>query len=393
VKRVNYAPLALITFAAILTLAGCGDSKQVSEVKGLPFNLVNSIDLPQNLTVDQALDNRKVCNDIKWTTDKDDQGETIVTYRCDYKGIDGSLFVKNGGLDVKSAGDVYQWTYGRDDKPALTAVAAIINQTGGKSIDIAPGQSANYTIWLAFHNTAKNFDEAYSQLTGKGVPPPPEATKSASSIPDTTYGNKLAQFFPDQPPRDAAIHAYLQKGISQSVQMQRIDSLGYLELEDSSEARAAAYPVDPADVQIALKVDPYTIHNAGIGPPDELQDNKLVCLNEVCYNKNGHLVGKAPPEVVAKETVGATVDQFGRVLPNAQVQQSVQAPNQRAMQRPIQQDAGLPTGSDNDWPAMTPCIKKLDDAYVKAAQAQNTDETVSIDQMKEWASTCKTLSQ
>ena len=52
-------------------------------------------------------------------------------------------------------------------------------------------------------------------------------------------------------------------------------------------------------------------------------------------------------------------------------------------------DPALPTGSDSDWPAMIPCIKKLDDAYVKAAHAQNTDETVSIDQMKEWANTCK----
>ena len=47
-------------------------------------------------------------------------------------------------------------------------------------------------------------------------------------------------------------------------------------------------------------------------------------------------------------------------------------------------------GSDSDWLAiMTPCIKKLDDAYGKAAHARNTDETVSTDQMKAWANTCK----
>lgn len=254
-----------------------------------------------------------------------------------------------------------------------------------------PAQDIDFVLLLAAQRQTKIYIKV-----PEPVPPPPEATKSASPIPDTTYGNKLAQFFPGQQPRDAAMHAYVQKGIAQSVHMQRIDSLSYLELEDSSEARAAVYPVDPADVQIALKVDPYTIHNEGIGPPSELQDNKLVCLNEACYNKNGHLVGKAPPEVVAKETGGATVDQFGRVLPNAQVQQSVQAvqaPSQQAMQQAVQQDTGLPTGSDDDWPSMTPCIKKLDDAYVKAAQAQNKDETVSIDQMKEWASTCKALGE
>jgi hypothetical protein len=173
----------------MLALSGCSDSKQISEVKALPFELINSIDLPQDLTVDQALDNRKVCDDIKWTTDKDNQGETIVTYRCDYKGVDDSLFVKNGGLDVKSAGDVYQWTYGRDDKPALTGVAAIINQKDGKSVDIAPGQSANYTIWLAFHNTAKDFDEAYLQLSGKAVP----SATGSDQVGITDSGHDLRQ--------------------------------------------------------------------------------------------------------------------------------------------------------------------------------------------------------
>jgi hypothetical protein len=38
---------------------------------------------------------------------------------------------------------------------------------------------------------------------------------------------------------------------------------------------------------------------------------------------------------------------------------------------------------------MTPCIQKLDDAFVKDAQTQGVDDSVSVDQMKEWASTCK----
>jgi uncharacterized membrane protein YccF (DUF307 family) len=47
VKRINYALLAFVTFAAILTLTGCGDDKQISEVKALPF--ANT-----NMTVDNA---------------------------------------------------------------------------------------------------------------------------------------------------------------------------------------------------------------------------------------------------------------------------------------------------------------------------------------------------
>jgi len=422
VKRINYALLAFVTSATMLALTGCGDSKQVSEVKALPFELINSIDLPQDLTVDQALDNRKVCDDIKWTTDKDDQGETVVTYRCDYKGVEDSLFVKNGGLDVKSAGDVYQWTYGRDDKPALTAVAAIITQKDGKSVDIAPGQSANYNIWLAFHNTAKNFDEAYSQLTGKTVPPQPEATKSVSLIPDTTYGNKLAQFFPGQPAKDAVRHAYLQKGLPESsMSPYGIDSLGYLQLVDTPEARAATYPVDPSDVQFALTMNPPTATGVGIGAPHGLQDNKLICLSGVCYNLSGRLVGKAPPEVVAKEVGGATIDGYGDIQPVAQTQQPAQAPSQSAMQQAVLQDANaqpatlgqlvaqatrpntpasastadsdLPTGAGNDWPTDTPCITKLRNAYVKDADAKGLDDSVSMDQANEWASTCKALGQ
>jgi hypothetical protein len=414
-KHTKHAICAFVTCASMVALAGCGDNKQVTEVKALPFELVNSIDLPKDLTVDQALDNRKVCDNIKWTTDKDDQGETIVTYRCDYKGADDSLFVKNGGLDVKSAGDVYQWTYGRDDKPALTAVAAIINQKDGKSVDIAPGQSANYTIWLALHDTAKSFDEAYSQLTGKAVPPPPEATKSVSLIPDTTYGNKLAQFFPGQPLLDAVTHAYLQKGLPESsMSPYGIDSLGYLQLVDTLEARAAAYPVDPSDVQFALTMKPPAATGVGIGAPHGLQDNKLICLSDVCYNLSGRLVGKAPPEVVAKEVGGATIDGFGDIQPVAQTQQAVEAPSQQAMQQAVQQDttapasvtapavapasastadSDLPTGAGNDWPTDTPCITKLRNAYVKDADAKGLDDSVSMDQANEWASTCKALGQ
>jgi hypothetical protein len=404
VKLTNHAFLAFVTCVAMFALTGCSDGKQVNEVKALPFELVNSIDLPQNLTVDQALDNRKVCNSVKWSSGQDDQGEIVIEYKCDYKGVDDSMFIKNG-TDVESAGDTYQWTYGRDGRPALTTVAAVIHQKDGKSVDIAPGQSANYTIWLAFHDTATNFDQAYSQLTGKRIPVlrTTESTKSISAIPDTTYGNRLAPLFPDQPPQDAAIHAYLQKGMPESVGTYGIDSLGYLSLKDTPESRAALYSVNPADVQIALKVNPYTANESGIGMAAlQLQDDKLVCLNELCYDANGHLVGRAPSEVLAKETGGATVGQFGVVTLNAQTQAVTQAPSQQAMQQAAQQDAAaqassadpLPTGSsDDDWPAMTPCIKKLQDAYVKAAQAHGTDESTSLDQMKEWASTCKALSQ
>jgi len=391
--------LACLTCAAMLALAGCGESKPITEVKALPFNYSNLTTGP-DMTVDQALDNRKVCDSVKWSTSQDDHKRTVVEYDCNYKGIDDSMFVKNG-MDAVSAGDVWQWTYGADGTPSLTGVGLVVRHKDGTATTTNYGAIAvSILSSTIIDNKFTTFDQAYAYLMNKRIPTPrvKESTKSVSAIPDTTYGNKLAPFFPDQPPQDAAIHAYLQKGMPESVGTYGIDSLGYLTLKDTPEARAALYPVDPADVQLALKVSPYAARESGIGPPFTLQDNKLVCLNEVCYDKNGHVVGKAPSEVMAKETEGASIDQFGVVTLTNQTQQAAQPPSQQVMQQVAQQDTAaqassanpLPTGSsDEDWPAMTPCIKKLDDAYVNAAHAQNTDETVSIDQMKEWASTCK----
>ena len=333
VKRTKHAICAFVTCAVMVALAGCGDSKQITEVKALPFG-------DANMTVAQALDNREVC-DPKWKTSQDDHNRTVVEYDCNYKGINDSMFAKNG-MDVASAGDTWQWTYGPDGTPSLTGVGLVIQHKDGTATTTNYGDIMVEALSkLIVDNKITNFDQAYSWLTNTRIPVlrPKESTKSISAIPDTTYGNKLAPFFPDQPPQDAAIHAYLQKGMPESVGTYGIDSLGYLTLKDIPEARATLYPVNPADVQIALKVNPYTTNESGIGTAAlQLQDNKLVCLNELCYDANGHLVGMAPSEVVAKETSGATVDQYGAVTLNAQTQQATQAPSQQAMQQAVQQD-------------------------------------------------------
>lgn len=405
----------------MVALTGCGDSKQITEVKALPFG-------DANMTVDQALDNREVC-DPKWTTSQDDHNRTVVEYDCNYKGIDDSLFVKNGSMDVVSAGDDWQWTYGPDGTPSLTGVGLVIHHKDGTATTTNYGAlMVEGLSKLVVDNKVTNFDQAYSWLTNTGIPGPPEATKSVSPIPDMTYGNKLAPFFPDQPAKDAVTHAYLQKGLSaSSMSPYGIDSLGYLQLVDTPEARAAAYPVDPSDVQFALTMKPPTATGVGIGAPHGLSDNKLICLSVVCYNLSGRLVGKAPPEVVAKEVGGATIDGYGDIQPvaqtqpAAQTQQPEQAPSQATMQQAVLQDANaqpttlgqlvaqatrpntpasastadsdLPTGAGNDWPTDTPCITKLRNAYVKDADAKGLDDSVSMDQANEWASTCKALGQ
>ena len=52
----------------------------------------------------------------------------------------------------------------------------------------------------------------------------------------------------------------------------------------------------------------------------------------------------------------------------------------------------LPVGAE-DWPTSTPCIKKLEDAYRKDRQAHGLDDTISMDQDNDFASTCKTVGQ
>jgi hypothetical protein len=400
VKRTKHAICAFVTCAVMVALTGCGDSKQITEVKALPFG-------DANMTVAQALDNRKVC-DPTWTASQDDHNRTVVEYDCNYKGIDDSMFVKNGGMDIVSGGDTWQWTYGPDGTPSLTGVGLVIHHKGGTATTTNYGAIMVEALSkLIVDNEVKTFDQAYSWLTSSGIPGPPEATKSVSSIPDATYGNKLAPFFPGQPAKDALVHAYLQKGLPESsISQYGIDSLGYLQLVDTAEARAAAYPVDPSDVQFALTMKPPTATGVGIGAPHGLQDDKLICLSEVCYNGSGFLVGKAPPEVVAKEVGGATIDGFGDIQPAAQTQQAAQQaapPASLGQAQGTQSNApasastagdDLSTGSsDEAVPAMTPCTQKLDDAFVKDAQAHGTSEGVSDDMVREWANTCKTLGQ
>jgi hypothetical protein len=54
-----------------------------------------------------------------------------------------------------------------------------------------------------------------------------------------------------------------------------IDSAGYLQMADSLEARAAVYPVDPADVQIGLKVDPAIVPDILSHSLANIQNDKI----------------------------------------------------------------------------------------------------------------------
>lgn len=366
-KRNNHALLALVTFAAILNLAGCGDDKQVAEVKALAFSYPNRFAQDPNLTVDQALDTRKLCDSVKWAVKQTDRHQTYVEYHCDYKGVADSAIIERDKSDATSAGDIYQWTYGTDGQPELSYVGLILHYKNGSSKDFK--LDATSIMRVAADNKATNFDQAFSVLRDIPIP-----VKPASPFMDTTYGNTLTAFYPGQSAIKAAAFAFLWKGADKSFYIYGIDALGYPAVEDSPEAKSLLFPVNPADVQIATKVDPSSLSVFGAPKPQQLSPNKLFCVNEFCYDNNIKLVGRAPASVLAQETASSgSMQQTPADAPAA--------------------DATDSAGGDDGWPKMTPCIQKLDDAFVKDAEAKSIDSSVSSEQMQEWAATCKALGQ
>lgn len=360
--------LACLTCAAMLALAGCGESKQVAEVKALAFSYPDSGADDPNLTVDQALDTRKLCDSVKWSTKTTDRNQVFVEYDCNYKGIADSGFIQRDKSDVASAGDIYQWTYGPDGQPALSAVAFVIRYTNGTSKNFKLDPTS--IMRVAADNKATNFDQAFSVLMDLPVP-----IKPASPFTDSTYGNTLTALYPGQSAMKAAALAFLWRGASKSFYIYGIDSLGYPAVEDTAEAKRVVFPVNPADVQYATKVDPASIPGFGANPPPQLMPNKLFCLNAFCYDNAGKLVGRAPASVLAKETAQGGSGQQG------------------AEGTPAAADAVAPGADDDSWPADTPCTTKLRTAYIKDADARGIDDTVSLGQAKEWASDCKAQGQ
>lgn len=364
-KRINKALLASVTCAAVLGLAGCGGSKQIAEVKALAFSYPNSDLQDPNLTVDQALDTRKICDSVKWSLKRTDRHQAFVEYDCNYKGIADSGFIERDKSDVASAGDVYQWTYGPDGQPTLSAVAFIIRYNNGTSKDFKYDPST--IMRLAVANWVKNFDQVFSAFQNLPIP-----VKPASPFTSTTYGNTLSTLYPGKNARAAASEAYVWKGAPAGMITYGIDKLGYLPIEFNPEFFNLLFPVNPADVQIAIKVDSPSPNQSPAKPP-QLSPDKLYCVNEQCYDSDRGLVGRAPPSILAQETSSIGSQEAPATTPPA--------------------DTAVSADGEDDWPADSPCITKLRNAFVKDADAKGIDDSVSLDQTKEWASTCKALGQ
>jgi len=67
----------------LVLLTGC-EASEVSEMKNARLYV------DKTLTIEQAFDNRKVCDDSQWSSFEDKKGRVVVSYRCDFE-IEGEL--------------------------------------------------------------------------------------------------------------------------------------------------------------------------------------------------------------------------------------------------------------------------------------------------------------
>lgn len=436
-KSTITAMLTLAALASVIDLTGCTD-KHVTEVKALAFSYPDENVADPNLTVDQALDYRKVCDSVKWKRDMTEQHQNFVEYRCDYKGVGDSAFVERDKSDIESASDVYQWTYGSNGQPALSYVGFTIIYKNGTSKDFK--LNVTHVMELAGENKATNFDEAFSYLVNTPMP-----VRPASPITKTTYGNALTSLYPDHSAADAAVLAY--RWIKSPLRIYGIDGLGYPVMDGActsfqgvmkcnigtwandygkeftmTDLASHLLPVDPKDVEYAVKSN--DSEQWQITKPHS--SNKLACLDLACFDIQGRLVGSTPASIATKEVgtsvpalapsaaqASATSQSSGAIdsvaaamastamVPPTPATTPGRAPAAPGtvpaeVAAPIANVAGASksgaVGPDG-WPIMTPCIQKLSDAFTKDATAKGLDTSTSLEQVQAWAESCKALGQ
>lgn len=303
-KAATTTTLALVVLTGTIGLTGCAADKHIREVKALAFGYPDENTPDPNLTVDQALDYRKVCDSTEWKVDMTEQHQTFVEYRCNYKDVGDSMFVARDKSDVASAGDVYQWTYGPDGQPQLSFVGFTIHFKNGTSKDFTTLPAVR-VMELASENRATSFDEAFSYLTNARIP-----VKPSSPFKDTTYGNTLVDYYPGHSPGEAISLAYQWKNFPIGSAPLRVDALGYADSGFEGVKLYQIFPVNPADVQFAKRIadtgNDYVQDLSSANPfvlvkVLPLSPKKLFCLSERCYDENAWFVGRAPESVLSQE--------------------------------------------------------------------------------------------
>lgn len=312
-KRTIHALCAFATMAAMLALTGCGDSTEVAQVKALPFDYLVNENKSPNLTVDQVLDTRKICDKVTWETLQTDRKQTVVQYTCSYRGVDDSAILEHDKATAKLVNEIYQWSFGAEGRPAMNYAAITIHYKDGTSKDFTPnGFTPELRVQalqeFAVANQVEDFDHAWSVLMHV-----PLLIKPIAEITDKTYGNKLAALYPLASPKDAAIMANQWHGMAQGGAI-GFDSLGYLQFNYGEDATRLFF-VDPADVQIAVNLDENNASYKANRQKEQLYRalirmipaNKLFCINGACFDNSGGMVGRPTPEVMSGEKDFTTV--------------------------------------------------------------------------------------
>jgi hypothetical protein len=195
--------------AAVVGLTGCTTDKHITEVKALPFSYPSENVQDPNMTVDQALDYRKICDSVKWKVDETEQHQTFVQYTCTYKGVEDSAFIAAyrrphpSNIYSKGVSDVYQWVYGADGKPQLQYVALQYHYSDGSvkdetSPEVGGGFSINEDVWAttlmqqAVKNVDGDFDHFYSAVHNVRIPPKPETVMQAPTATSVAETKKEA---------------------------------------------------------------------------------------------------------------------------------------------------------------------------------------------------------
>lgn len=188
-------PFIAAWLLGLLALTGCTPDKHITEVKALPFSYPSEDVRDPNLTVDQALDYRKVCDSVKWKVDMTEQHQMFVEYQCDYKNVEHSALVANAILKAKvergdkangedivhvvHASDIYQWTYGANGSPTLSFVTMRLQYSNGTSEDMR-AIDATRLMMAAAENEANDYDHIFNFTTGVPIPPMPTAATEAA---------------------------------------------------------------------------------------------------------------------------------------------------------------------------------------------------------------------
>lgn len=316
-----------------LLIAGCGGDKHIAEVKAIPFIYPSENVQDPNMTVDQALDYRKICDSAKWTSSLSDQHQVLIEYRCGYKGVEDSAFIANAMAKSSSSsspdmvGDIYQWTYGADGKPQLNYVAMQVHFASGKAWDLTHsdtvnGMSIDGVAWetalmkVAVDNTAEDYDHFQSQLYGSPIPQKPEAshpiheTASGGSNSDanqrqpaqqtlaqqaapggltaSTYGNAIASYYPGKSIEDADYAAL--EAIHSELSINDISGTGYpnYTVECEANGQCVGGTGTPMGSVTDVAGQMFSVNPADIG------QNGIHCNQYLCMDGQDDVIGRNP---------------------------------------------------------------------------------------------------